>query len=99
MILGYYPKRGSLLFKLFQLELINTLNFDLKKVKHHKHSLTTSSTLNHHPTPKLGQVQLHLREKKPYKAFPCLLEEAEHEEQLKNVSVQSSSSCGVFNKI
>ena len=31
MILGYYPKRGSLLVKLFQLEPINTLIFDPRK--------------------------------------------------------------------
>ena len=32
MILEYYHKRGSLLVKLFQLEPINTLNFDLEEV-------------------------------------------------------------------
>ena len=43
MILGYYPKRGSLLVKLYQLEPINTLNFDLKKVKHPRRGQALSS--------------------------------------------------------
>ena len=34
MILGYYPKKGSLLVKLFQLEPINTLNFNPNEVNH-----------------------------------------------------------------
>ena len=62
MILGYYPKRGSLLVKLFQLEPINTLNFDPKEVNHPR---STLEEVKHHPTPKLGQRHLHLGEKKP----------------------------------
>ena len=51
MILGYYPKRGSLLVKLFQLEPINTLNFDPRRLE----ALIKPSriTLNP-PTPKIS---------------------------------------------
>ena len=47
MILGYYPKRGSILVKLYQLEPINTLNFDPKKVNHVNHPLSTLKEVKH----------------------------------------------------
>ena len=55
MILGYYPKRGSLLIKLYQLEPVNTLNFDPNEVNHIEPREPLLEASSHHPIRNLGQ--------------------------------------------